>query len=110
MTTYNLNVASPPAVFQADGTAAVTLSPPSIEYWEITSAGVQTSDPVNSTVIPIATVSLDGIYKEATYSGNLDASDTPYRIEKGQRFVCIWTGGTPGRSATLTLNGTRTLY
>lgn len=110
MTTYNLNIASDPAIFQVDGTAAVTLSPPSIEYWDITSTGVQTTDPIDSTTTPVATLTLDGIYKEATYSGNLDASDTRYHIEKGQRFVCTWTGGTPGRSATLTLNGTRTLY
>lgn len=110
MSTFNLNAASTPAVFQADGTAAAFLSPPSIEYWDITSLGVQTNDPVNSAVIPLATISLDGIYKEATYSGNLDASDTPYHLEKGQRLVCIWTGGTPGRTATLTVNGTRTLY
>jgi hypothetical protein len=110
VSTYNLNAASQPATFQADGTAVVTLSPPSIEYWEFTSIGVQTNDPVDSIVTPVATITLDGIYKEASYSGNLDASDTPYRVEKGQRFVCTWTGGTPGRTATLTVNGTRTLY
>jgi hypothetical protein len=109
VTTYNLN-ATEDAVFQADGTAVVTFSPPSLEYWEITSMAVQTTDPTTETTIPEARVTLDGVFKEGTYSGNLDASDTHYRIEKGQRFVCTWTGGTSGRSATFTLNGTRTLY
>jgi hypothetical protein len=110
MTTYNLNVASPSVTFNASGVATVTVSPPSIEYWDITSLGVQTSDSPSATVIPLATITLDGIYKEATYSGNLDASDTPYHLEKGQRLTCTWTGGTSGKTATLTLNGTRSLY
>jgi hypothetical protein len=109
MATYNLNLALP-ATFDANGTAVVTFSPPSPEYWEITSVGVHTDDPDTATNVPEARVTLDGIYKEGTYSGNLDASDTQYRIEKGQRFVCTWTGGTAGRTATFTLNGTRTLY
>jgi hypothetical protein len=109
VSTYNLNVGQS-AVFQTDGTATVTLSPPSLEYWELTSLAVQTTDPSTGTVFPEARIYLDGFFKEGTYSGNLDASDTPYRIEKGQRFVCTWTGGTAGRTATLTVNGTRTLY
>lgn len=109
MPSYNLNETRS-AEFDASGTAVVTYSPPSLEYWEITSVGVQTTDPTDSTVIPEARVTLDGVFKEGTYSGNLDASDTHYRIEKGQRFVCTWTGGTPGRTATFTLNGSRTLY
>lgn len=107
--TYNLNLTDS-GNFDANGVAVVTHSPPSIEYWELTSIGVQTNDPIDSTVTPVATITLDGVYKEASYSGNLDASDTRYRIEKGQRFVCTWTGGTAGRVATFTLNGTRTLY
>lgn len=110
MTSYNLNVTSVTATFNVSGVATVTLSPPSIEYWDITSLGVQTNDSPSATVIPIATITLDGIYKEASYSGNLDASDTPYHIEKGQRLTCTWTGGTPGKTAILTLNGTRSLY
>jgi chitodextrinase len=110
MTTYNLNVASPPATFNASGTATAFLSPPSTEYWDVTSLGVQTTDSPSATVTPIATITLDGVYKEATYSGSLDASDTTYHIEKGQRLTCTWTGGTPGKTAILTLNGTRSLY
>lgn len=109
MSTYNLNVPKD-AQFDVNGTAVVTFSPPSLEYWEITSMAVSTSDPTNSTVIPEARVTLDGVFKEGTYSGNLDASDTHFRIEKGQQFTCTWTGGTAGRTATFTLNGTRTLY
>jgi hypothetical protein len=110
MTTFNLNVSSNPVTFNASGTATAFLSPPSSEYWDVTSLGVQTSDSPSATVIPLATITLDGIYKEATYSGNLDASDTPYHIEKGQRLTCTWTGGTSGKTAILTLNGTRSLY
>jgi hypothetical protein len=109
MPTYNLNE-SQSATFQADGTAVVTFSPPSLEYWDITSMAVRTDDPVDSTVIPIAEVTLDGVAKEGTYSGNFDTSDTPYHIEKGQRLVCTWQGGTAGRTATFTLNGTRSNY
>lgn len=109
MPTYNLNEFQT-AEFNAAGVAVVTFAPPSLEYWDITSIGVQTTDPTDSTVIPEARVTLDGIFKEGTYSGNFDASDTHYHIEKGQRFVCTWTGGTAGRTATFTLNGTRTLY
>lgn len=109
MTTYNLNAESS-TVFNPTGTAVVTFSPPSPEYWDILSIGVQTNDPAASTVIPMARITLDGVFKEGTYSGNLDGSDTQYHIEKGQQFTCTWTAGTPGRTATFTLNGTRTLY
>jgi hypothetical protein len=110
VTTYNLNLGDGVSVFDANGNASVTYSPPSLEYWEVQSVGVHTDDPSDATVVPEARVTLDGVFKEGTYSGNLDASDTPYRIEKGQRLTCTWTGGTPGRTATFTLNGTRTLY
>lgn len=109
MSTYNLN-AFDDAIFDGNGTAVVTLSPPSLEYWEVTSIAVSTDDPSTATVIPIAKITLDGIFKEGTYSGNLDASDTPYRIEKGQQFTCTWTGGTSGRTGTFTVNGTRSTY
>jgi hypothetical protein len=109
MPTYNLNEAKS-ATFDANGRAVVTFSPPSLEYWEILSKGVQTTDPASETTIPEARVTLDGVFKEGTYSGNLDSSDTQYRIEKGQQFTCTWTGGTAGRTATFTLNGTRSTY
>lgn len=109
MPTYNLNETQT-VEFGPAGTATVTYSPPSLEYWEISSTGVSTNDPTDETTIPEARVTLDGIFKEGTYSGNFDASDTRYRIEKSQRFTCTWTGGTPGRLATFTLNGTRSLY
>lgn len=109
MPSYNLNE-SQTTTFDAAGTATVTFSPPSLEYWDITSKAVQTNDPTSTTVIPEARVTLDGVFKEGTYSGNLDSSDTHYRIEKGQQFTCTWTGGTSGRQATFTLNGTRSTY
>lgn len=109
MPTYNLNE-SQTAEFSAAGIATVTFSPPSLEYWQINSKGVTTTDPTDATVIPEARVTLDGVFVEGTYSGNLDSSDTPYRVEKGQQFTCTWTGGTPNRLATFTINGTRSTY
>lgn len=109
MATYNLN-AFGDATFDSNGKAVVTLSPPSLEYWDITSIAVQTTDPTDSVVIPEARITLDDVFKEGSFSGNLDASDTQYHIEKGQRFTCTWTGGTSGRRATFTVNGTRSLY
>ncbi|MCA1839938.1 MAG: hypothetical protein LC723_06365 [Actinobacteria bacterium] len=109
MPTYNLNEFGSDT-FDANGTAVVTLSPTSLEYWDITSMGVQTTDPTTETVIPEARVTLDGVYKQGSYSGNFDASDTPFHIEKGQQFTCTWTGGTAGRTATFSVNGTRSTY
>lgn len=107
--TYNLNEITTGS-FLSDGTLALTFSPPSTEWWSITSMAVLTDDPVTSTVIPQARVTLDGIFKEGTYSGNLDASDCLYRVEKGQQFTCTWTGGTAGNTGTFTVNGERTTY
>lgn len=109
MPSYNLNETKS-ATFDASGNATVTYSPPSLEYWDISSTGVQTTDPSSSTTIPEAKVYLDGVFKEGTYSGNFDSSDTPFHIEKGQRFECRWTGGTAGITATFTLNGKRSTY
>jgi hypothetical protein len=109
MASYNLN-ASQTAIFDSNGTASVTFSPPSLEYWDITSMAVRTSDGPNASTVPIANITLDGVDKEGTYSGNFDTTDTPYHVEKGQVLKCTWTGGTLGKTATFTVNGTRTNY
>lgn len=109
MPTYNLNETKT-ATFDAGGNAIVTFTPPSLEYWNITSKAVQTSDPASETQIPQASIFLGGVFKEGTYSGNFDSSDTPFHVEKSQQFVCQWSGGTAGRTATFTVNGTRSTY
>jgi hypothetical protein len=95
--------------FAADGTCTVQIAPASTEMWDISSYTVKTSDPVSGTVFPIAEATC-GDYSEATYSGNMDTSNTPMHLEKGQPLTVKWTGGTVGRTATVSVIGTRTRY
>jgi hypothetical protein len=52
-----------------------------------------------------ATNSLNGDDFEGTYSGNNDSSNTAHLMLAGDVLTCEWTGGQPGRTATLTIRG-----
>lgn len=43
-----------------------------------------------------------------TYSGQQDSDDTTVDLKCGDALVCIWTGGNPGDSGTVSLFGTKT--
>lgn len=95
--------------FNAAGTCTVFIAPDATEKWDITAYSVSTNDPVTSTTLPTAVASW-GSFSEGTYSGNLDTSNTPVHLEKGQRLTVVWSGGTAGRLAFLNVLGRRIKY
>jgi hypothetical protein len=111
--TYNLNEAGQ-GVLDANGHLAVFVAPGSYERWNITRVAVITDDPATATVIPRCDLYLDSVgpsnFVGGTWSGNNDASDEDLVLERNQRLYAVWTGGTAGRNATVSVFGTRESY
>lgn len=53
----------------------------------------------------------DGNFIDSTYDVNNDSTDrvSGQQLELGQHVYAVWTGGNPGATATLTLNGTKVI-
>lgn len=43
--------------------------------------------------------------QDSTFLGDSDSSETDIAIRSGERMVFVWTGGTPGSTATIILSG-----
>lgn len=97
------------AKFGADGTATATLTTDTFEVWDINLTGVFTDDPVTSTVIPQADLYQDLVspvqWRGGTYSGNKDQSTALIHLDRSESLICVWSGGTAGRTATLVVSG-----
>jgi len=101
--------ASASGTFNAAGTLTLQLAPPGFETWDIELTGTFTNDPVTSVVIPQADLYQNVLsptaWRGGTYSGNKDQSEAKIHLERNEPLYCVWTGGTPGRTGTLTVSG-----
>ena len=98
------------AQFDANGVAIATLGPRGPVTWEISRLTVS-----STSTLPSQARLFDGPgggaeltntnLIEGTYSGNLDATDTPFTIQPGSQLYIQWTGGTPGATATVRVIG-----
>lgn len=96
------------ATFDAAGVAQIQGIGPStpFERWEIDST--QCSSPsVLQSRLEIFDNSAMTRLVEGTYSGNLDNTNTVFKLRPAQKLYYRWSLGTPGALATVTLNGTR---
>jgi len=50
-----------------------------------------------------------GRLTEGTYAGNLDSTDTPYKLSPGERLVFSYINGDPGAIGIVTITGSRYL-
>lgn len=95
--------------FASDGTCTVTLTTDTFESWDILLTGVFTDDPATATVIPEADLYQDLVspvqWRGGTYSGNKDQSTAPIHLDRSESLICVWTGGTAGRTGTLVVSG-----
>lgn len=95
--------------FDAAGKLTVKVTPAFFERWDIDLTGVFTDDPANAVVIPQADL-YQGLvspvaWRGGTYSGNKDQSTAPIHLEANEALYCVWTGGTPGRTGTVSVSG-----
>lgn len=90
----------------ASGNGTVKVGPTnSGQLWHITRASVQVS---SNTKEPTANLWLGNKAKfiSGTYTGSNDTDDALNEYLGGTGYImCIWTGGDPGATATLTIAG-----
>jgi hypothetical protein len=95
--------------FAADGTLTVTLTTDTFERWEILLTGVFTNDPSSTLVVPQADLYQNSVtpvqWRGGTYSGIRDQSTGLIHLERSESLICVWTGGTAGRTGTLAVSG-----
>jgi hypothetical protein len=98
----------------ASGGGQVSLGPRSAEVWHPQLASIQTI----LQALPFATCFLYygapgafGQLLDSTYNGNsaTSARCSAVDVHHGQSITAVWAGGTPGDTATLQLQGTRTI-
>jgi len=75
----------------------------SSERWEIENISTSCNSTSNTTLTIFRQGTLRPI--EGTYSGNLDSTDTPYRLQAGERLTFQYTGGEVGAVGLITLSG-----
>ena len=96
-------------VFKADGTLTVTLITDTFESWDINLTGVFTDDPDSAILVPQANLYQDLVsptqWRGGTYSGNRDLSTAPIHLDRNESLICVWSGGTAGRTGTLVVSG-----
>jgi hypothetical protein len=96
------------AVISAAGEALISNVGPvrAFERWEISST--QTfSDSVAQTRLEVYDRSGLSRLVEGTYSGNLDTSNTVFKVGQGEALYYKWSKGTPGALVRLTINGSK---
>jgi hypothetical protein len=95
------------ATFDASGAATVTLGPRrSRQTWYVTNAAVSsTSSASTKCRLYLGSASPSNLLG-GTYSGNQDSTDLPrVRVGRGQVLTAVWSGGTTGAKATLSVYG-----
>lgn len=97
-------------VLDGTGYGYIRLSPTG-EKWQVTRTHVECSDRTNEAECRLydgyvaTTTIIDGTY--AGSSG--DTSDVTYYLEDGEAVFIVWTGGTAGATASVTLSGWKSL-
>jgi len=77
------------------------------ERWVIENISTSCDSTANTTLIILRQGTLRPV--EGTYSGNLDSTDTPYKLMPGERLSFQYTGGDTGATGLITITGTKYL-
>lgn len=91
-------------VLDASGNGQVTMGPGSSRIsWNVLLASVYTSSSVSE---PTARLYLNSLATQiaGTFTGSNDSTSLDIRIRNG-RLICVWTGGDPGATAQMAVNG-----
>lgn len=92
------------AIADAAGNAAVVFYPRGGTDWVITHTGIRQITSVTNAAVPQELVYVNGIFREGSDSGALDASDTRFVLNQGDEYSVVWTGAEPGATLVATLN------
>lgn len=95
------------AAFDANGIARVSLGPDrQLESWRITLTTITTTS-VLATVLKLYRQheTPSALVDVSRFNGNDDVSDSIIELIPTEKLLGVWTGGTPGAIATLTVSG-----
>jgi hypothetical protein len=94
-------------VFDAAGRATARLRPERFnEEWQIDLTSVNSTSTLTTGCSVYRNSEADTNFIEASvFNGNKDTSDSPYELAPGEELLYVWTGGTPGRVATVSVRG-----
>lgn len=93
-------------VFDSSGTARITIGPSVYgETWRVRRMTVTSDSAADSDARVYLNAEIDSRLVAGTWSGNRDFNETDITMQTLDRFICVWTGGTPGARASLLLQG-----
>lgn len=96
------------ATFDANGEARVTVGPQrAFERWRITNTAITTTS-TNVTAFKLyrgVTAIPSNLIDLSNFNGNDDVSDSVIELPAGEKLLGVWTGGTVGALATITVSG-----
>lgn len=93
-----------PVVLDANGAGEVSITARGDLIIYHTNVMVQ---PLPSTLVPTATLTINGRPFEGSQTGDFDSSDTRHLMEAQETLTCVWTGGDPGKTAKLTVRASQ---
>lgn len=80
-----------------------------VQGWSLSMAGLRV-EPRPVTLEPECTIYINGQFVGGSLSASMDADTTfNQEMQQGEKITAVWTGGDAGKTAILSLTGTRTL-
>lgn len=96
------------ATFGADGMARVIFGPlRAFERWRITNTAISTTS-TSTTAFKLyrgVVENPSSLIDISRFNGNGDSSDTVTELTPGEQLLGVWSGGTSGAMATVTVSG-----
>ena len=100
-------------ILDNNGNGSVSLGPVYVrEHFQVTSASVQvsTANKEAQCSVYVGSTIISNTFFGTTQTGSTgDTCAIGQDIQTGQQVFAVWTGGDAGSTATMTLNGTRTI-
>lgn len=93
-------------IVDALGVAVVTIGPTRRQIWRTTNVAVLCDSTESTEARVYRGSAMPGNYLAGTHSGNGDNAPISVSLATGGLLTVVWTGGTPGARATVSLYGT----
>lgn len=95
-------------VLDGNGAGQVELTC-NVVAWTLQTAGLRV-DPRPAVLEPECSIYINGQFVGGSQTASMDA-DTTFNqyMQQGEKIQAVWTGGDPGKTAILSLTGSRTM-
>jgi hypothetical protein len=93
-------------IFDSSGIARVIIGPTVYgETWRVRRMTVSSDSAADSDAKVYLNSEVDSRLVAGSFSGNRDFNETDITMQTLDRFICVWSGGTPGARASFLLQG-----